>query len=431
MVGYNQNQPDVWGSFAGGLEIGGALRRRQQQDAYGEAYQQNGFEGVRDAAGGFGDIQTAQSAQGTMDEQEETALARATRSATVMANAASSLQGVPYEQRWQMLDRMEPMLEPLGISPEQLRQFDPTDENLAMIMSMPSEFEQFTEIRNAVDGAVLGIRRNGQTQVLREAPPPAWQRIPQDQLPAGARFGQRNTRTGEEDLDWAPQGGSGGAAPSGYRWTPDGNLEPIPGGPRDPAQRPNSGFGPDQRARAAITYQNALESAQTIDNLEDGGYSLSDDWGAVAVEGMGGGDPNSMAGGVARTWGGEDYQQARAAMSSFESAMLPILSGAAVTESEAIRTIRGALPQVGDGPEVTAQKRRRRQQMLNGAALIYGTAPPFPELGVPPWAQRYLDTLQGQTAQQPDAATDTGIPNGVTPEEWNEMTPQERALFQQ
>lgn len=426
MVGYNQNQPDVWGSFAGGMEIGGALRRRQQQQEYGQAYQQSGWEGVRDTAGGFGDLETAQSAQGVMDQQEETALTRAQNSATVLANAAASLQGVPYEQRWQMLDRMGPMLEPLGISPEQLRQFDPTDENLEMVRGIQGQMSQYAEIRQQGD-AIVGIRPDGQIDVLREEQP---------QAPTGHQWTDDTRTTLQRIPGYQPGasgGAGGGAAPSGYRWQEGGAaLEPIPGGPRDPSVSPRqSTFGPDQRARAAITYQNALESAQTIDTLEDGGYSLSNDWGAVAVEGMGGGDPNSMAGGVARTWGGEDYQQARAAMSSFESAMLPILSGAAVTESEAIRTIRGALPQVGDGPEVSQQKRRRRQQMLNGAALIYGTAPPFPELGVPPWAQRYLDTLQGQTAQQPGAMNDTGIPDGVTPEEWDVMTPEEQALFQQ
>jgi hypothetical protein len=41
----------------------------------------------------------------------------------------------------------------------------------------------------------------------------------------------------------AASGGGGGAAPSGYRWSADGNLEPIPGGPaaRKGAAKPGSG----------------------------------------------------------------------------------------------------------------------------------------------------------------------------------------------
>lgn len=427
MVDYSQPAPDVWGAFAGGMQIGGALRQRQQQREYGQAYQQTGWEGVRDTAGGYGDLETAQGAQGVMDNQQETAIARAQRSAEVLSNAATSLMGMPYEQRMARVQQMAPMLSQMGIDEAQLSQFDPTDENLASIRAIQGQFSQFTDIRQQGD-AIVGVRPDGSVEVLRqEAPqaPQGYRMAPDGQsmqfIPGGPADPANRTQGG----------GSGGRAPpSGYEYDESGQrLRPIPGGPRDPSVSPRqSTFGPDQRARAAITYQNALESAQTIDGLEDGGYSLSDDWGAVGVEGMGGGDPNSMAGAVARNWGGADYQQARAAMSSFESAMLPILSGAAVTESEAIRTIRGALPQVGDGPEVAAQKRRRRQQMLNGAALIYGTAPPYPELGVPPWAQRYLETLQGE--QQSDAMA-SGIPDGVTPEEWEVMTPEEQALFTQ
>jgi len=59
--------------------------------------------------------------------------------------------------------------------------------------------------------------------------------------------------------------------------------------------------------------------------------------------------------------------------------MLPILSGAAVTESEAKRMIRAALPQMGDSVETLREKARRRQQMLNGAARGINAPTPFPE----------------------------------------------------
>jgi hypothetical protein len=110
----------------------------------------------------------------------------------------------------------------------------------------------------------------------------------------------------------------------------------------------------------------------------------------------------------------------RSASSAFEGALLPILSGAAVVQTEAIRMIRGALPQIGDGPEVQADKRRRRQQMLNGAALINGSAPPYPELGIPDWAQRYIDT-QGQLQ---DGASQGGAapPAGIPADEWDDMS---------
>lgn len=409
----------VWDSFAQGMQIGGALRQQSRERQYGQAYQQSGWGGVADAAGGQGDLQTANAAQGIQADQQEAAIARAQRNATVLSNAATSLMGMPYEARRQRIQQMAPMLESLGLPADQITGFDPTDEALGNIRALQGQFSQYTDIRQQGD-AIVGIRPDGTAEVLRQERPAA---------PSGYQWNQDGSAVAPIPGYQGPVGGGGGggqAPPSGYRWTPDGNLQPIPGGPRDPNVSPRqSTFGPDQRARAAITYQNAADAVRQLQEMEAGGYNLSQDWGAVAVEGMGGGDPNSMAGAVARQWGGQDYQQMRAASSAFESAMLPILSGAAVTESEALRTIRGALPQVGDGPDVTRDKQRRRQQMLNGAALIYGTPPPFPELGTPPWAQRYLQNLQ--TQQAPAAVDSGGLPEGVTPEEWDVMTPEERA----
>jgi hypothetical protein len=155
------------------MEIGGALRRRQQQDQYGEAYQQGGWESVRDTAGGFGDLQTAEGAQGVMDGQEETALARAQRSATVLANAATSLQGVPYEQRAARLQQMAPMLQGLGIDDQQLSTFDPTDENLEMVRGIQGQMSRFAEIREQGND-IVGITAGGQVEVLRQGEP-EWQ----------------------------------------------------------------------------------------------------------------------------------------------------------------------------------------------------------------------------------------------------------------
>jgi hypothetical protein len=51
-----------------------------------------------------------------------------------------------------------------------------------------------------------------------------------------------------------------------------------------------------------------------------------------------------------------DRAELSQAASAYESALLPILSGAAVTDSEARRTIRGSIPAPGDRPEIVAIK---------------------------------------------------------------------------
>jgi hypothetical protein len=179
-------------------------------------------------------------------------------------------------------------------------------------------------------------------------------------------------------------------------------------------------FSPDQRARVEIGFGPASEAVQAMDRLETGGQSsgprrspINRHWGAAAVDAIPGADA------VARNIGGADYQRYTSASSSFESGMLPILSGAAVTDSEARRLIRAALPQLGDGPDVLADKSRRRRQMLNGAAVIGGRDPPYPDLGVPDWAAGGGGDNGGE------------VPDGLDPEDWQYMTPEERALWQQ
>ena len=83
--------------------------------------------------------------------------------------------------------------------------------------------------------------------------------------------------------------------------------------------------------------------------------------------------------------------------------MLPILSGAAVTESEAQRIVRAALPRFGDDQETLAAKARQRRQMLNGAALIGGRQPPYPQDSIPDWA------TQTETNVQTQSGADIGI----------------------
>lgn len=200
-------------------------------------------------------------------------------------------------------------------------------------------------------------------------------------------------------------------------------------------------FSPDQRARVEIGLDPALESVRLLDRIETGltqrmwdaltpeqrqsrprSSPRNTEWGASIVDAMDG-DDNTSA--FARNLGGGNFQQATSAASAFESGMLPILSGAAVTDSEARRMIRAAIPQLGDGPAVLADKARRRHQMLNGAAVIGGRPPPYPEEAVPTWASNFNNAYSNATAGESD-----GLPDGVTQEEWDAMPPEDRALFQ-
>lgn len=56
-------------------------------------------------------------------------------------------------------------------------------------------------------------------------------------------------------------GNQGGAAPSGYRATATGALEPIPGGPADPATKAGGGL-PSEAASKVALYENAMRDAE-------------------------------------------------------------------------------------------------------------------------------------------------------------------------
>lgn len=79
--------------------------------------------------------------------------------------------------------------------------------------------------------------------------------------------------------------------------------------------------------------------------------------------------------------GGDRYQRYMQAGASFESAFMPILSGAAVSPSEAARLIKASLPAPGDSPEILARKAKNRAMMINGAAKLLGQPMPFPKVG--------------------------------------------------
>ena len=77
--------------------------------------------------------------------------------------------------------------------------------------------------------------------------------------------------------------------------------------------------------------------------------------------------------------GGEDFQAANQAYSEFESALIPMFAGAAVTVTEAQRFLRANVPMPGENPRIVAQKMRARKQLANAAARISGNDIPFPD----------------------------------------------------
>jgi len=93
-------------------------------------------------------------------------------------------------------------------------------------------------------------------------------------------------------------------------------------------------------------------------------------------------DGSETGGPIAKAIGGADYQAYEQAARTFESGLLPIFSGAAVTPTEATRFIRANLPQMGDSPRILAAKARNRAMLLNAAAQLTNQPIPFPRVGI-------------------------------------------------
>lgn len=136
--------------------------------------------------------------------------------------------------------------------------------------------------------------------------------------------------------------------------------------------------GADARTRLTLGLGPIYQAQERLGQIEaQHGNVFNREWGARALEAV------PFDGGVAaRVFGGPDYRAYEQASRTFEASMMPIFSGAAVTESEAKRFIRANLPQMGDSPEILAEKARNRQMMINAAARLTGEEMPYPDVGV-------------------------------------------------
>lgn len=141
--------------------------------------------------------------------------------------------------------------------------------------------------------------------------------------------------------------------------TKQGGVQVIKGG---------QSVGAETRARLALSLDPAIAAQGRLAESEQGGVNpFSRDWGARMLEAV-----PFDGGAAARMAGGQDYQNYEQAARTYEASMLPIFSGASVTESEAKRMIRADLPQIGDTPETLRRKAANRELRIQEAARLMG-----------------------------------------------------------
>lgn len=149
----------------------------------------------------------------------------------------------------------------------------------------------------------------------------------------------------------------GGKPPQGYRWGADGvSLEAIPGGPAD--KRTNLTEG---QAKANLFGSRAAEADAILNGI---GTNYS----KVGVS------AKSKLGDVANPFLSPNTQKVDQAQRNFINAVLRTESGAVIADSEFENARKQYFPEIGDSPEVIAQKAENRRTAIEGLNAMAGSS---------------------------------------------------------
>lgn len=179
--------------------------------------------------------------------------------------------------------------------------------------------------------------------------------------------GQNITMRGQDLTDnRAREASVNGRVPSGYRTTPDGTLEFIPGGPADPATKAGGGKPLTEGQSKALLFGSRMKEANEIlEGLAEKGVDRPSNIkrAADAV-------PNVMGGSLLQTGANamqsDEQQQVEQAQRDYLNAVLRRESGAVISDQEFDNGRKQYFNQIGDSDAVKAQKKRNREVAMRG-----------------------------------------------------------------
>lgn len=150
-----------------------------------------------------------------------------------------------------------------------------------------------------------------------------------------------------------------------------------------------------------------------------GRYSPGQDWGAQAIDAV----PDfGLLQPVAKWAGGKDYQKFEAAYKTFTGAILPILSGSAVSPAEKENILSGIEVRNGDSDTVAAQKLKNMDNMTIGLeAAVRGDTDTFYAMLNEVGSYGASLSNDGQTQAQPGSEIDgaDNVPEGTLVQDEN------------
>ncbi|MDP3521403.1 MAG: hypothetical protein Q8S02_12360 [Hydrogenophaga sp.] len=152
------------------------------------------------------------------------------------------------------------------------------------------------------------------------------------------------------------------AAPSGFRWTPQGNLQAITGGPADRSRDPKLTEDQGKAAGYAVRMENSLNLLNEINQTNPG----------ATRPGVGTALLNTLPEGVANLARTEDRQRVEAAQLDALDAALTLNTGAAYTREQLQGMSRSYFAQPGDSDQTAKEKQNRLASLIETARLRAG-----------------------------------------------------------
>lgn len=265
LIGQN-NGGSFIDSFNRGLATAGALEQQQRQRAAAEQAQRSQAEARGMIAQGR-DLDAARLLAGSGQAEEANALRaifqqqteRAKDANGAMANIVNVVGRLPYEQRRDAIRQAAPFLMQMGIEPQQIAGFDPTDDNILALSRMfytheaeqddirqsfeantgrvNAEAAQFNALHPQVDGTLLEYDQNGQNpQVVYRRERPFAVPVDSEMYREPGVMPQRSAPTNRLPV----QGEVGGNAAFNTGRLPVGGMPQQPQQPQQFAQQPQA-----------------------------------------------------------------------------------------------------------------------------------------------------------------------------------------------
>lgn len=382
-------------AFAAGAQIGGAMRQGETNRKLAPMVAAGDYGGAAKYAAERGDLPSAELYRTQYGEQlkgmKAEELAAAQKRAEDLARTAAGLRNVPYEQRRAALQQQMPLLQGMGIDPQALAQFDPTDQAidgvlaqvtpLADLLKSPEYFAP-TQIVGA-DGKPAMAQFSNSGAAPRTFDGVAPYQAPE--APADFTLGPGQVRYGANGQIIAR--GPEKTASNGITIGPDGTIQI--GGPAG-----GSVFGKSGDSTGAKAFGTALEDAGTADAtlalanqaraIIEGGYNsgalapIKGEIGRVASE-FGIGNPEKTA----------DYEQFTSINNQLAAQMLKLFGGSD-TERELAISIASNI-----GPRFSEATNKRMLNSLDQAIAVQRQKPEF----IAQWTRRNgsLDAIDPQT----------------------------------